>query len=177
MCIFGIMKKDKTLDIQRLLPSLTFIILVLLIIIQVNWIFRAARLEEQNFSHRVAMALKGARDEIGNRVPLCSDMSDFLCGRKCPEPIHNKKHHEVDSIISANLENYNISLPYTYEVTDAILHKSQGRLFTPASYLQNLNGVIDQNGIQIKILFPTRNQFLLGQIWGQLGFHFFSFCL
>lgn len=160
---------QRIVDKQSFLPVLTFIILVVLIVMQVSLIFRAAKLEEQNFNHRVAMALKGARDEIGARVPLCSDMSDFLCGRKCAEPVHTKKYKEVDSIIQSNLSIYNIDLPYTFEVTDSILHLSKGRFFSSASYLQNLNGLIDQNGVQIKLLFPTRNQFIIGQIRSQLG--------
>ena len=46
----------------------TFIGLALLLFIQINYIVKAARLEEKNFNHRVVMALKDARDEIGNRL-------------------------------------------------------------------------------------------------------------
>ncbi|WP_062123583.1 sensor histidine kinase [Geofilum rubicundum] len=163
------MKKGKPTDKQGILAITTFVVLALLMMVQISWIFRAARLEEQNFNHRVSMALKAARDEIGVRAPKCTDMSDFLCGRQCPEHVNQSKHAEVDSIIRANLSMYNIALPYTFEITDSLLHQSRGRFFNPTCYQQNLNGLIDQNGIQIRVLFPTRNQYLIGQLYSQLG--------
>jgi two-component system phosphate regulon sensor histidine kinase PhoR len=163
------MRKSKTSDQQGILAITTFVVLALLIMVQISWIFRAARLEEQNFNHRVSMALKAARDEIGVRAPKCNDMSDFLCGRECSENVHQTKYAEVDSIIQANLSMYNIALPYTFEITDSLLHQSTGRFFNPTCYQQNLNGLIDQNGIQIRLLFPTRNQYLIGQLYSQLG--------
>lgn len=163
------MKSWKKIDIQALLATFTFAILIVLVIIQVGWIFKAANLEKQNFNHRVAMALKGARDEIGRRAPQCPDMTNFLCGKGCAAEIKKQKAAEIDSIIRENLAINNISLPFTFQITDSILPQSKGKLFTSPCYLQNLNGLIDQNGIQIRVQFPTRNQFIRSQIWGLLG--------
>ncbi|MGQ1947268.1 sensor histidine kinase [Geofilum sp. OHC36d9] len=151
------------------LPVLTYIVLVLLMVIQVGWIFKAARLEEQIFSHRVEMALKAARDEIGVRIPQCSDMSDFLCGRPCPRAIHIAKTREVDSIINTNLRLWNIELPYQFQLTDSFLHLNKHRTFNSPAYHQNLSGLLDQSGVMIEVEFPTRNQFLVSQIYGILG--------
>ncbi len=159
----------KKLDRQGLLATFTFTILVLLVLIQVGWIFRVANLEKHNFNHRVLIALKGARDEIGLRAFRCTDMTAFLCGKKCGADIQKKKRAEIDIIIRENLSINNIVLPYTFEITDSILPKSKGNLLTSPCYLQNLNGLIDQNGIQIRVQFPTRNQFIMAQISGLLG--------
>jgi two-component system phosphate regulon sensor histidine kinase PhoR len=163
------MKMFEKIDKQGLLATFTFTILVMLVLIQVGWIFRAASLEKQNFNHRVAIALKGARDEIGRRVPNCKDMTNYLCGRRCEVDVHQRKTAEIDSIIRENLVINNIDLPYTFLITDSILPQSKGKLFTSACYLQNLNGLIDQNGIQIRVQFPSRNQFLMAQLYGIMG--------
>ena len=163
------MKSMKKNDQQALLATFTFAILIVLVIIQVGWIFRAANLEKQNFNNRVAIALKGARDEIGRRAPQCTDMTNYLCGRGCAAETEQRKAAEIDSIIRENLAINNISLPFTFQITDTILPQSKGKLFTAPCYLQNLNGLIDQNGIQIRVQFPTRNQFIMAQIWGLLG--------
>jgi two-component system phosphate regulon sensor histidine kinase PhoR len=151
------------------LPVLTYIVLGLLMVIQVGWIFKAARLEEQIFSHRVEMALKAARDEIGLRIPQCSDMSDFLCGRPCPRAIHIAKTREVDSIINTKLRLWNIELPYQFQLKDSFLYLNKHRPFNSPAYHQNLSGLLDQSGVMIEVEFPTRNQFLVGQIYGILG--------
>lgn len=164
------------------LPAITYIILLVLVILQVNWIFKVAKLEEQNFNHKVSMALKQARDEIGTRLPKCDHMSDFLCGRFCDENIHAEKTHEVDSIINSSLSMWHIELPYKFQITDSFLHGKSHSSFKQSLYHQNLNGLLTQEGIMIEVEFPTRNQFLRGQISGLLGlsilfilFVFYSF--
>src|SRR5690554_7539963 len=96
-------------------------------------------------------------------------MSDFLCGRACVEKGYLRPQAEIDSIIHASLHRFHIDLPYTFDISDSLLHQGQGRFFTPACYRQNLNGLIDQDGIQIRLQFPTRNQFLIAELCSQLG--------
>ncbi len=140
----------------------TFIGLALLLFIQINYIVKAARLEEKNFNHRVVMALKDARDEIGNR--LCPDMDKFLCGNKCINA--KRKSAEVDSIIHSQLEIYNLPLSYTFAVTDSILGKNSSNLWGPKCYQQTLNGLLEREGIRLRLQFPDRNRFILAQMSG-----------
>ena len=163
------MRKRWLQDKLTWLPSITYIILLVLVILQVNWIFKAAQLEEQNFNHKVSMALKQARDEIGYRIPQCDHMSDFLCGRFCGADVHAEKTMEVDSIIRSNLRMWHIELPYKFHITDSFLHGKPHSSHKQPLYYQNLNGLLTQEGIVIHVEFPTRNQFLRGQILGVLG--------
>jgi len=139
----------------------TFAALALLLFIQINYIVKGARLEEKNFNHRVVMALKDARDEIGNR--LCPDMDKFLCGNKCINA--QKKRAEVDSIIHAQLDIYNLPRNFTFTVSDSVLVSST-RLWGPKCYQQSLNGLLEQQGIRLRLKFPDRNRFLLAQMSG-----------
>ncbi|MBS2210067.1 HAMP domain-containing histidine kinase [Carboxylicivirga mesophila] len=140
----------------------TFIGLALLLFIQISYILKAARLEEKNFNHRVVMALKDARDEIGNR--LCPDMDKFLCGNNCINA--RKKSAEVDSIIHSQLEIYNLPLNYSFAVTDSILGKNSSALWGPKCYQQTLNGLLEREGIRLRLQFPDRNRFILTQMSG-----------
>jgi two-component system phosphate regulon sensor histidine kinase PhoR len=165
MCTFAIKSIEmKRADFTKLLIVSTFVALGVLVYIQVSWTLKAARLEEQNFNHRVVMALKDARDEIGRRVPKCNHMSDFLCGRKCA--IRAAKEMEIDSIIQSNLGFYDINIPYSFEVTDTIRIRQSSALFAPKCYQQSLNGLLERNGINIRLQFPDRNRFLLTQMQG-----------
>ncbi|WP_430817130.1 sensor histidine kinase [Carboxylicivirga sp. RSCT41] len=145
-----------------ILSIATFIGLALLLFIQINYIVRAARLEEKNFNHRVVMALKDARDEIGNR--LCPDMDKFLCGNNCINA--RKKSVEVDSIIHSQLEIYNLPLNYTFAVTDTILGSNSPLLWGPKCYQQSLNGLLEREGIRLRLQFPDRNRFILAEMSG-----------
>ncbi|MCU4176259.1 sensor histidine kinase [Carboxylicivirga sp. N1Y90] len=149
---------------NKLLSIATFVALAVLLLIQVRFVLKSARLEEQNFNHRVVMALKDSRDEIGRR--LCSDMNRFLCGKDCPNAIRHTKNAEVDSIIRANLCIYQLPLEFTFELNDDNPITENTKFFGVKYYQQSLNGLLQQEGIGIRLEFPDRNMFLMAQMRG-----------
>jgi two-component system, OmpR family, phosphate regulon sensor histidine kinase PhoR len=163
----------KKMQRQGYLALFTFAALVILMTLQVLWLFQTARLEEQRFNQKVTEALKEARKEIGQRAPSCNKMMNYLCGEQCPHADQMKSISEVDSIIKIKLSDYNISLAYTFEITDS-LQANHAKLFGPRCYLQSLNGLLEKDGIQIRLLFPNRNQFILEQIKGTFLLAIFS---
>ncbi len=158
-CTLGVMGRNKR---YYGLSIATFAGLALLLFIQINYIVRAARLEEKNFNHRVVMALKDARDEIGKR--LCPDMDKFLCGNNCITA--RRKRAEVDSIIHSQLEIYNLPKNFTFVVGDTMLISSSPGFWEPKCYQQSLNGLLEQQGIRLRLQFPDRNRFLLAEMSG-----------
>jgi two-component system phosphate regulon sensor histidine kinase PhoR len=151
---------------QRYLAILTFIALATLLSVQVYWLFKAAKLEEKNFNQQVNKALNEARLEIGNTLTTCSDMKNYLCGKPCLHSVQKTKIAELDSIIHSKLDIYHIDLDYTFNITDSTSNRNNSKLFGTKCYLQSLNGVLEKDGIQIRLQFPDRNQFLIAQIRG-----------
>jgi two-component system, OmpR family, phosphate regulon sensor histidine kinase PhoR len=159
---------------QRYLAILTFIALLTLLAVQVYWLFKVARLEEENFNQQVNKALTEARHEIGNTVSMCNDMKNYLCGNPCQNAVKKKKIEELDSIIKSKLNLYHIDLDYTFTITDSVIKKNPAKIFGSKCYLQSLNGLLEKDGIQIRLQFPGRNQFLLAQIRGAFLLAFFA---
>ncbi len=151
---------------QKLLSAFTFVVLVLLMIIQVDYIQKAAHLEEQNFNHRAMMALKDTRDEVARRAPSCNDMQNYLSGFECPERAKQKAAAEVDSILRSNLKLYQIDVAYTLQISDTLLTACDSQELLPSCYLQNINGILKKKGIQMRLEFPDRNQFMIKQMSG-----------
>jgi two-component system phosphate regulon sensor histidine kinase PhoR len=156
----------KRINRQRYLAAFTFIALAILLAVQVYWLFKAARVEEENFNRQVNKALTEARLEIGNSVSVCTDMKNYLCGNPCQTTVRQRKIKELDSIIHSKLDIYHIDLGYTFTITDSTFKKGSSKLFGSKCYLQSLNGVLEKDGIQIRLQFPDRNQFLMAQIKG-----------
>ncbi len=146
------------------LSVFTFIALATLLIIQISYMVKAARMEEQNFNHRVVMALKDTRDDLSRRI--CPDMDRFLCGKDCPRGMHKTKRAEVDSIIRANLCLYQLPLDFTFSLKDNVGEVNSDELFGAKFYQQSLNGLLKEQGIGIHLEFPDRNRFLLRQMRG-----------
>lgn len=152
---------------QNFLAFFTFLALVVLLGVQLNWIFKAARLEEENFNRMVTKALIEAREEIGNTASNCNEMKDYLCGNPCHLDVRKQKIAEIDSIIHSKLEIHHINMEYTFEITDSVFAPTNTKLFGARCYLQSLNGLLEKDGIKIRLEFPDRNQFLLAQIRGE----------
>jgi len=163
----------KKMHRQGYLALFTFAALVILMTLQVLWLFQTAKLEEQRFNQKVTAALKEAGNEIGQRAPTCNKMMNYLCGEQCPHSEKMRSISEIDSIIKAKLASYTISLDYTFEISDS-LTKNQTKLFGSRCYLQSLNGLLEKDGIQISLRFPDRNQFILAQIKGTFLLAIFS---
>jgi two-component system, OmpR family, phosphate regulon sensor histidine kinase PhoR len=164
----------KKFDRQGFLAISTFFALIVLMVIQVSWLFNAARLEEKTFNQTVAKALIEAREEIGSRVPVCNNMKNYLCGHPCQATAKKKTIAEIDSIIRSQLNNYQIELDYTFEITDSTYLRDNSKLFGSKCYLQSLNGLLEKDGIQIRLVFPARRQFLLAQMKGAFLLAMFS---
>ncbi len=164
----------RKIDRQGFLAISTFVALIVLMFIQVNWLFNAARFEEQIFNQTVENALIEARGEIGNRVPVCSNMKNYLCGQPCQAMAKKKTVAEIDSIINSKLKKYHIELGYEFEITDSAYEQKDSKLFGSKCYLQSLNGLLEKDGIQIKLEFPARKQFLLAQMKGSFLLAIFS---
>jgi two-component system phosphate regulon sensor histidine kinase PhoR len=158
---------------QKSLAFFTFIALIALLAIQVNWLFRAAKLEEDHFTSMVTRALVEARKEIGNSASSCNDMNNYLCGNPCQMKVQKIKIEELDSIIKSKLEIYHIELDYTFEITDSIYKRPNTKLFQSRCYLQSLNGELGKDGIKIRLQFPNQYQFLMAQFQGTFLLAFF----
>ncbi|MFT3737162.1 MAG: HAMP domain-containing sensor histidine kinase [Breznakibacter sp.] len=148
------------------MAALTFMALVVLVVIQVTWILKAADLEEQNFNHRVALALKQVRSEIGKRAKDSDHMKDFLCGNHCTPQQKELKVKEIDSIVYTCMQQHDIDLHYDFFVGDSTAQINYPAHKKYKCYLQSLNGLIEKDGIRIGMHFPQRNQFIMAQMKG-----------
>jgi two-component system phosphate regulon sensor histidine kinase PhoR len=151
---------------QHILAFFTFIALIAILAVQLNWLFNAARLEEERFNYFVNKALTEAKNEVGDLASECINMNDFLCGNANNENINNKNVAKIDSILRSKLDKYNIELDYTFAVAELDAPDKGKGIFKNRCYLKCLNGILEKEGIKIMLEFPGRNQFILAQLTG-----------
>ncbi len=151
---------------QKLLVLSNIVVLIVLVAIQVSWILRVAEFENQNFNHKVEIALIDVRNDIKKSVKSCQFMCNFLNGRECPKKIRKLKTVEIDNLLKRNFEIHNIDLNYSF----GLLNKNKKKDDTifvcnkAYSHIQSLNGLLEKDGLQIAVDFPGRNRFILSQI-------------
>ncbi len=154
------MTKKKVL--QEWLALLTFLVLLSLVIIQVLFLVKSAKLEQKHFNHRVVLALREARNEIAREANQCNNMHNYVCGNKCSSDIQYINFQKVDSIIQSNLYIHKIQLEYRFEFVNE--NDSVKDNICVSCYEQSLNGLLAQNGIKLQIEFPDQSKFLFAQI-------------
>lgn len=149
-----------------MLSPLTFVVLLLLVVIQFSFIRKAAKLEERNFNHRAMMALKDTRDEMERRAMKCSNMQNYLSGFKCAAQEKKKAANEVDSVLRSYLKLYRLDMNFELDILDTTQPDNMSHALPESCYLQNLNGILKSNGIRMSLSFPDRNQFVIEQMSG-----------
>ncbi len=149
-----------------LLTTITFLALSGLLFIQVLSSIRTARIAEQNFNHRVVMALKDSRDEIGRQIQINTSINNYLCGKTCAALERIKHREKLDSIIRSNLEIYNLPSNFKFTISETSNPENASGLFGTKCYQQTLNGLLEQSGIKIRLQFPDRNRFLMAEMTG-----------
>ncbi|GAF01681.1 sensor histidine kinase [Saccharicrinis fermentans] len=152
----------KKIDKQSLLASITFSLLLCLIVIQFLFLAKSAKLEEKHFNHRVILALREARNEIAREANACNHMHNYVCGNQCTSAQQHINFQIADSIIKSNLAIHKIELDYTFEFINE--QKEAPKKQHSTCYEQSLNGLLAQNGIKLIIVFPEHKQFLLAQV-------------
>ena len=162
------MKKRKS---QLILVFFTLAFLIALVVIQVNWILQAAEMQEAQFNHSVSMALSRAVKNICNDKQMCANMESCFINDKtnpsCLEQISKEELLQVDSIIKSDLEFYNIDLNYEFDIVDmnnCVPINKINEVLEQSYYVQSLEEAFQQAGIQLKVRFPEKKEFLKAQI-------------
>ncbi|RUT80075.1 sensor histidine kinase [Ancylomarina longa] len=99
--------------------SVSVIVLLLLLLIQFSWIRRARSLNEEQFNHRVGLALHESVDEFTKDLQSCQKMKEYMSKSKYDahdSALLKSEVEHLDSIIKEQFKNYQIQSPYTIEV-------------------------------------------------------------
>ncbi len=165
LATFVIHMRNKKLQIT--LISLTFISLVALIIIQISWILKAADMQEKQFNHSVNLALHQIVNEIAEDELICNEVANCIENSEissCYKSMLDKKEwNKVDSIIKSSLDYYQIEINYEFDIVDTRKDLDYNKC-KKTYFSNNLESVLLQNAIELKIRFPKKSEFIIAQI-------------
>ncbi|PKQ64355.1 hypothetical protein BZG02_05930 [Labilibaculum filiforme] len=131
LSINKILQKIKPYRIQIFI-AISIIVLLLLLLIQIRWINRARSLNEEQFNHRVGLALHESVDEFTKNQESCEKMRKFMSKSEYDALDSERLKMEVsklDSIIHQQFKNYQIQSPYTIEVLSTADEQPKSKCF------------------------------------------------
>jgi two-component system, OmpR family, phosphate regulon sensor histidine kinase PhoR len=178
--IFGRMKK---LKINKSLIYSTFAFLLILLGVQIIWTNQVAQLEERLFNDRVELALVSVKADLEDDAIASESMKESMKERQHKSPqqtadikTQNKRRlQRVDQLLKRNLLLYNIKLDYDFELInnkEAARQKARS-IVNKGWYYTPMENILVDEGIQLKLKFPSRDQFLLSKLFGMFLISFF----
>lgn len=146
--------------------SITSAALIVLFIIQINWIWRTAEIKENLFNEKANLVLAKTTEAIGDDEETCRKIVASF-GEDEEESIPRVGKHEtekIDSLFNHYMKVYNIQIDYTFVLskTRPVLLASNGA-FTNTIF----NGQIgreEESTLELQLIFPDKKQFILAEM-------------
>ena len=161
------MKKKRT----NIFIAITSVALLIVMIIQVNWIFQTAKIKEELFNEKANMVLSRTTEAISSDKETCLKIGASVNEDNNPESsakLGKNEVHKIDSLFKHYMNFYKIQIEYSYEIlkprTDIDKTKNG---FT--NYIYNIPSeeTAGENGFKLKLIFPDKKQFILAEMGTQ----------
>lgn len=158
-----------SLEVMKRNPSFWLMGIVALLCIglissQIAWVLDAAQKQEEQFDKQTQLALESIESKIMNdedlRYSVDCCMSDY--GYTSCKPVIGSDDVwlRTDSMISSELQKYEIDLDYEFDF--CYTNPDGSNKFE--AYERNMDKVFDQSGIVLFLEFPDKSKFLRQQI-------------
>jgi two-component system, OmpR family, phosphate regulon sensor histidine kinase PhoR len=158
------MKKSR---IQLTLLIVTLTCLVALMGIQINWILKAARMQEAQFNHSVSMAMNRIVENLARDQAICKEVTN--CMREgnagsCYLMMKNRAEWtNMGSLIKKDLQFYDINLDFEFDIIESSTDKSS-KASTSVYFSDDLKNALKQTGYELRIKFPEKSDFIIAQV-------------
>ncbi len=137
--------------------------LLIVLIIQVNWILDAAKTKEILFSEKATLVLSKTAEALA---------ADTVTRKKLEVCVGNNERKKVDSLFNHYMKLYNIQIAYYFDVKPGapVSNKntsvSLGFSPTPTEgcYQQCITEDSGTKGLELKLVFPDQEQFIMEEM-------------
>ncbi|MES2396859.1 MAG: HAMP domain-containing sensor histidine kinase [Bacteroidota bacterium] len=139
------------------------IALVMVLIIQVNWIFQTAQSKEELFNERADMVLARTTEALLADKETCENMQTG---------IGKNETHKIDSLFTHYMKFYNFHVDYSFEVLQpgSSPEKNKSRFVHNVQpdqvgcYEGGLEKLTSKKGLELKLIFPDKKQFIIAEM-------------
>ncbi|MCW3072445.1 MAG: hypothetical protein JWO44_2335 [Bacteroidetes bacterium] len=153
--------------------AITSTALLTVLIIQVSWIFQAANVKKELFNEKANMVL--ARTTEALRADKITSLKIAACIGKDSSTgpyakIGRSEARMIDSLLTYYMRSYNLYIDYSFSVIKphlSIIENENANSFRSSfsppqagCYVNNLQEEASRNGIDLKLTFPEKEQFI-----------------
>lgn len=129
--------------------------LVIVLIIQVNWILHVARIKEELFNEKANMVLTRTTEALGSDTQAC---------RNLEAGVEANEIRKIDSLFVHYMKFYNIHLDYSFEVIRPDLFGMKQSVAANNVYNKRLDEIVNNNELELKLTFPEKKKFIIEEM-------------
>ncbi len=154
--------------------AISSIALLVVLIMQVNWIFQTAKIKEKMFNEKADLVLARTTDALLSDQETCTkiEASPENMGPSGHVAVLEKNEiHKIDSLLIRSMKFYGFHVDYSFEVIKSeppgmnglnLINNSHSD--QPACGQIGLEEEVNKNGFELKLYFPTKRQFILAEM-------------
>lgn len=144
--------------------AISSIALLIVLMIQVNWIYETAKIKEAFFNEKANMVLSRTTEALSADKETCKKIEDVVqmeSNTALSAKLGKSEVHKIDSIFNHYMKFYNFHIEYRFEVAppNALANKYVNS-FTNNVYNKPLVDGFNNNGVELKLIFPEKKQFI-----------------
>ncbi len=148
--------------------AISSIALFIVLIIQVNWIFRTAKIKEELFNEKANMVLSRTTDALRSDKETCKKIGACIEMDSTAESavkLGKNEVHKIDSILTHYMRLYNFHIDYAFVVVKpGCLSAINEPASANAIYNKPLDDTDGKNEIELKLIFPEKKQYILAEM-------------
>jgi len=142
--------------------AISSLALVVVLIIQVNWILQTAKIKEELFNEKANMVLSRTTEALSLDTTIRRSME--VC-------IGRNEVRVIDSLFNFYMKFYNFHMDYYFEVKPgaagdqaAVISSSAPYMEQSCAYKQCLTEDPGKSGFELKLIFPEKEQYILEEM-------------
>jgi two-component system, OmpR family, phosphate regulon sensor histidine kinase PhoR len=134
------------------------IALLIVLIIQVNWILETAKMKEKLFNEKANIVLSKTAEALSLDKEACKNLQ-ISTGKN--------EVHKIDSLFNHYMNLYSIHIDYSFEVKPipvALASLSNYATGKQDTYQTCIGGDSEDNNLELKLVFPEKKQYILAEM-------------
>ncbi|MCB0430993.1 MAG: HAMP domain-containing histidine kinase [Flavobacteriales bacterium] len=140
--------------------TLSSLALVIVLIIQINWILGTAAIKEEIFNDKANMVLSRTAEALS---------SDQKVTENLQISVGQDEAQKIDSLLNHYMEEYNIHIDYHFEIQPGPMPMGTGWSLDNGAagsgqFQACIGGPAGNGGMLLKLVFPDREQFILAEM-------------
>lgn len=143
------------------------IALIIVLFIQVNWIFETAKIKEEIFNEKANMVLSRTTDAICKDKETCMRIGECIAQDSSNQMIAtlaDNDLYKIDSLFKHYMKYYNFHVDYKFQFVKQDAKTQNKKAFMSNAFYSPIDELNFITGLELKLVIPDKKQFIMAEM-------------